>query len=422
MGKKISNVVKKVTKPVTSVIKDPLKNPLQTVGAIAGGATTAGGLGSILGATVGKEAGKLLGMGGGSSPGPQLDRSKFDLNPQAQRYEQMLLEARERNLKNNQAFTEQLQKQARGEGPSLATAQLKAAQNRNLAQTLAAAQAQNASPLSTRQLLQQRGQSSRDIAELGGMQRMQEQQAAQQMLGSQLGQEANIARGDISQGFDIARAPVDMMANYETNRFAADVARRNAVKQQQSQILGGLLGAGGQVGAALLSDEQQKTSPKKKTNFQEALSRYQPKDAGDAIAGAGDIIAGAIKDRKEEAAARRNPSTKPMMKASADIMSDEQQKQAPSKLPSAKKEVNDFLDKLSARQFEYKDASLPGTAEGTRYGITAQDLERSSLGKTLVKNTAQGKMVDTVQGFGAVLAAQAELNRRLKKIEGKKKA
>jgi hypothetical protein len=31
-----------------------------------------------------------------------------------------------------------------------------------------------------------------------------------------------------------------------------------------------------------------------------------------------------------------------------------------------------------------------------------------------------GKMVDTVQGFGAVLAAQAELHKRLKSLEKKK--
>lgn len=85
------------------------------------------------------------------------------------------------------------------------------------------------------------------------------------------------------------------------------------------------------------------------------------------------------------------------------------------------KDVDSFLNALAAKNYEYKDASKPGTAPGKRVGIMAQDLEQSDMGKTLVKNTPQGKMVDTVQGFGAVLAAQAELHKRIKALEGKKK-
>lgn len=99
-------------------------------------------------------------------------------------------------------------------------------------------------------------------------------------------------------------------------------------------------------------------------------------------------------------------------------MSDENEKQ---NIKSAGSEVGSFLDALSAKSYEYKNTSKPGTAPGKRTGVMAQDLEKSSMGKQLVKDTPNGKMVDIEQGLGAVLAAQAELNERLKTVEGKKK-
>lgn len=87
----------------------------------------------------------------------------------------------------------------------------------------------------------------------------------------------------------------------------------------------------------------------------------------------------------------------------------------------AKQDVKKFLDAVSAKKYEYKDTSKPGTAPGERFGVIAQDLEKSEMGKSLVKDTPQGKMVDTAQGFGALLAAQAEMHERLKKLEKGKK-
>lgn len=182
--------------------------------------------------------GKLFGGGGGA--GPVLDKSKFDLSKQAKKYEDISDEQRAYNQSQNRALASQLQQQATGVGP-LANAALKTAQNRNLAQTLAAAQSAGASPLNTRNLLQARGQQSRDLAELS----MQDRLASQQALGAQLGQSAQIAGADIGQGFGIARAPVDSMKEYEMTRFGADVARQNQIKQQQGAIGSALLGAGG---------------------------------------------------------------------------------------------------------------------------------------------------------------------------------
>jgi hypothetical protein len=108
----------------------------------------------------------------------------------------------------------------------------------------------------------------------------------------------------------------------------------------------------------------------------------------------------------------------------ADIdSSDKQNKNPPESkrdFPKANKKLADMLDKLQPYEYEYKDTSLPGTSEGRNIGIMAQDLEKSEAGRELVKNTPDGKVIDTKKTFSAMLAAQADLNKRLKAVEGKK--
>ena len=67
--------------------------------------------------------------------------------------------------------------------------------------------------------------------------------------------------------------------------------------------------------------------------------------------------------------------------------------------------------------YRYKDPGQPGAKPGRQYGPMAQDLERGPLGDTLVKDTPNGKMVDT--GRVAMMGASAitELNHRLEALE-----
>lgn len=195
-----------------------------------------------------KSVGNMLGMGGGGGAAPVLDRSKFDLSKQSKKYEDLLDAQRQQSAAQNQQLSDMLMQQATGQGP-LANAALKAASNRSLAQSLAAAQAAQANPLNARNLMQQRGQANRDLAELSMQNRIQSQNA----LGQQLASQANIAGNQIGQGFGIAKAPVDMQSQYEQARFGADVARQNAIQQQQSQIGGALLGAAGTALGSYLS-------------------------------------------------------------------------------------------------------------------------------------------------------------------------
>lgn len=193
--------------------------------------------------------GNVLGFGGGGAgAAPVLDKKAFDISQQAKEYEDRLKNQADYTSTQNRSLSDALAQQARGEGP-LAGVAMKQAANRSLAQTLSAAQAMGGSPLAARNIMQARGQTTRDLAELG----MQERLAAQQALGQHLERAAGTQRADVSAGFGIARAPQDMMADYERQRFAADVARQNAIQAQQAQMGSALLGTAGQLGAAYLT-------------------------------------------------------------------------------------------------------------------------------------------------------------------------
>lgn len=76
--------------------------------------------------------------------------------------------------------------------------------------------------------------------------------------------------------------------------------------------------------------------------------------------------------------------------------------------------IDDLLDKLEPQAYRYKDKKF---GEGRYHGIMAQDLEKSEAGKRLVMDTPEGKMVDTVKGFGTAMAAMARLNERIRHLE-----
>jgi hypothetical protein len=81
---------------------------------------------------------------------------------------------------------------------------------------------------------------------------------------------------------------------------------------------------------------------------------------------------------------------------------------------SALDAVNEFLK--SAESYEYNYIG----DDTKRNGVMAQDLEESSIGKQMVSDTPSGKVVDYGQGFSALMASIAELNKKVSKIEKKK--
>lgn len=98
------------------------------------------------------------------------------------------------------------------------------------------------------------------------------------------------------------------------------------------------------------------------------------------------------------------------------LMSDERQKM---NIHNGDAQVKDFLDNMGAHAYQYKDPTLPGTSPGEHVSPMAQELEKSQMGSELVHDTPNGKMIDSNASIGALLAANAHLNKRLEAMEQK---
>jgi hypothetical protein len=79
--------------------------------------------------------------------------------------------------------------------------------------------------------------------------------------------------------------------------------------------------------------------------------------------------------------------------------------------------VMDFLAGIKPEMYNYKDKKH---GEGTYVSPMAQDLEKTELGKDMVIDTPEGKMVDYARAAGTLMAAQSNLHKRLAELEAKK--
>jgi hypothetical protein len=94
-------------------------------------------------------------------------------------------------------------------------------------------------------------------------------------------------------------------------------------------------------------------------------------------------------------------------------------KRAKTDVKPARKDMQAFLDAVKAHKYRYKDPDADG--HGEQFSVMAQELEKTPVGKAMVIEGPDGKkQVDYGRGFGALLAAQAHLNERLKQLESKR--
>jgi len=82
-----------------------------------------------------------------------------------------------------------------------------------------------------------------------------------------------------------------------------------------------------------------------------------------------------------------------------------------------KASIDELASALKAVNFKYKKPNGEDYQEGKVTGILAQDLEKSKLGKELVINSKEGKLVDMKKAVPVAMATLAEVLKRLKKLE-----
>lgn len=250
------------------------------------------------------------------------------------------------------ALIQQLQDQAAGKGPSLAQMQLQAGGDRAMKQAMALGQGQRGA-------------------------------GAGAAYKSILGQQANIGQG---------------LANDSAMlRLQEQMAARGALGQQLNTQ------AGLEQNNSQFNATQQQTAGQFNATQQQETARRQQEAA---IAQA--RLQMEMERLRAEQASKNSPAG--MVGGILSAFSDERLK---TDVQSGESKLYEFLDKLGSHDYKYKD---PKHGAGRRISPMAQELEQSELGKEFVFEHPEGKAVDYGKGFGTILAAQAALHKRLKKL------
>lgn len=95
------------------------------------------------------------------------------------------------------------------------------------------------------------------------------------------------------------------------------------------------------------------------------------------------------------------------------LLSDEREKKDIKGVPLD--DMDAFMKSLRPILYKYKDPGARGASDGQNVGVTAQDVEQTPVGRTMVKKTSGGKMLDTQKGFSVILAALGALHDKMEK-------
>lgn len=271
---------------------------------------------------------------------------------------------------------QQLQQQASGQGPSLAQMQLQKAQSANIAQAMALGQSQRGAGQGAllKNIQNQQAGIASGMANDSAMARLQEQMAAQNMLGQNA---QNMRAQDINvAGMGLQNNQFNAGQSNQMSQFNA--AAGNQMNQFNAGQRNDMLNSD--------ADRAAKASEANAANYVAQQKIEQEREAG-FLNMIGNIFGAAS-------------------------MSDENVK---TDIKNADAAVADFLDKVGVHEYRYKDEKH---GKGRRVSPMAQEFEKSELGKEFVFETPDGKAVDYGKGLGTMVSAMALLHKRLKKVEG----
>jgi hypothetical protein len=310
-----------------------------------------------------------------------------------------------------------LRLQAAGGGPSLATASMRAATDRNNAQAMGMAASMKGpqSALAGRQVALGAAGANQQAAQASAMMRMQEQLNAQGLLGQ-------VSSGVRAQDIGAATTQAGFNQQGGLAGMAANNARMmaNAGFQQQT----GLANAGWQQQAGLANQ----SATLQQSSMDDEMRRQMLLAYGSQVEGDRQALLGlqeADRQQNNFAIGEANKKRGQNMAlageglkagaAAAQALSDERAKTAIAPGESA---LQRFLQSVGTHAYEYKDPEADGAGAGRFVSPMAQELERTELGKGMVSTNADGlKTVDYGKGFGAMLAAESMHEKRIGALE-----
>ena len=318
-----------------------------------------------------KNAGAALGFGTSTSGVNGAGQMSED-----EAYRQIqILKAQEANQR---AFGDQLYNQAAGKAPSFAEAQMRQSQDRNLAQQMAMAKANRSANagLQSRNVQMNAAAGGQAVNQAAGMAKMLEQQQNQAQYSNYLGGLQNSAQGMLG---------VNNQA--QNQAFNANMQNDANLRKGFGEALGMATSGGTSIVNMFKTPTPEGGGMASTVPSSEAFTMGGGMLSGGAGAGAASMAGPAMISDKNEKTNIKQGSSK------------------------------NFLDALTAYEYDYKNSK---NGEGKHMSVMAQDLEKAGpVGKSMVQDVQGTKVVDYGKGFGAILAAQADLNKRLAEIESK---
>lgn len=223
---------------------------------------------------------------------------------------------------------------------------------------------------------------------------MQQGTAASNLRTQDFGEQAKVADANDS----ISR----FNAQNSQNVLNTNVANRNAAQQGNLALKQNLSNAN----AATNNQQQQYNKELLQKQFNNQMAK-----AGGQTGTATTNANNDFRDSQASADAYNKGQDKMFSIGSAIALSDER----------AKKDVeefspSDFLDSLTSYKYKYKDPKKHG--DGEHVGVMAQDLEKTDTGSQMVSEGPDGKMIDYAKAGPSVLASLADINDRLRALEG----
>lgn len=327
--------------------------------------------------------------------------SAFDMSDESAKYNKSTDQQMQQAIKNEQfiapaqnLLNQQLLKQTQGEGPSVAESQLKANSSKNLAQQLAAASGskrKGANDIAALAALKGQASNADNMAQQTGAAKAGETLGSQSLLSNNLNQatalQNALIQNYVAQGFDLATATKRAQQKAAVGQQGLNATQTEVNAGRTAALTGGLLNAGGQLAGAAFGASGSKPA-------------YTP------------ISSTTATPAQNAAMAAYAPEPDQLYASDKRVKTD---------IKTGKQPIRSFLDALSAKEYEYKKPHEDGdyiAPAGKQVGIMAQDLEKSQVGKQMVEEMPDGmKAVNPTKGFGAVLAAQADLHKRIKKLE-----
>lgn len=207
----------------------------------------------------------------GSPSGVDINRGDFEIKDVDKLFGQSQDEykaAKDRGAQLGQqrsGFLNTIQQSAQGTGPMFSQQALQQSNQRNLMQQLAAAQTQRGGNVaaSQRQQMQQQMAGNAQTAQLGAQGKIQEQQAYQDIYGSELAKQQSevdqLTQQYLSMGFDVRSAQQKALEAYNSLRVNQNLqlqgiqaGNQRAAAGMTSGLVGGLISAGAGMGAASL--------------------------------------------------------------------------------------------------------------------------------------------------------------------------